>query len=313
MQAHRITASWEQVPAETATAVSLALPDFAGAVNAELVRFAGPQVSSVVASPAAHSISFVQGGRGRIAWHVGGRTREAAIAKGGYSIVPSSADDNLFVVDGALESLHLGIDPGFLASVVERELDRSTSGLELRPDVRRREPAVLAFGTALANELRNPGIGSPLYVDALVIGLAVQLAREHSNLTVGEAPRVRPLSAHDLQTAMDYIRDNLATDVRLPAIASVVGLSPHHFAKSFKAATGQAPHAYVIEQRVASARRMLADDEASIADIAYRVGFSSQSHLTTTFRRICGVTPQEYRRRSGACAKSQHGARDRVA
>jgi AraC-like DNA-binding protein len=68
-----------------------------------------------------------------------------------------------------------------------------------------------------------------------------------------------------------------------------------HFAREFKRLTGFAPHQYVLGRRVERARALLARGERSITEVALTVGFSSQSHLTTAFRRVYGTTPAAYR------------------
>lgn len=70
----------------------------------------------------------------------------------------------------------------------------------------------------------------------------------------------------------------------------------HHFGRAFRHATGLPPHQYVTEQRIAKATELLAGSDLPIADIAHAVGMSSQSHLTTVFRKLVGDTPAAYRR-----------------
>jgi AraC family transcriptional regulator len=95
---------------------------------------------------------------------------------------------------------------------------------------------------------------------------------------------------------LDYVDAHLNDDLSLAELAKVSGLSAHHFGAAFKASTGATPHRYVIEQRVERARDLLRDRGQGIADVAYAVGFSSQSHFTANFRRIVGVTPSRFRR-----------------
>ena len=61
------------------------------------------------------------------------------------------------------------------------------------------------------------------------------------------------------------------------------------------AATGMTPHRYLLSRRIERARRLLAETNMSIAQIAYLCGFSSQAHLTIAFRRLVGHTPGGYR------------------
>jgi AraC family transcriptional regulator len=79
-------------------------------------------------------------------------------------------------------------------------------------------------------------------------------------------------------------------------LARIAHLSPFHFSRAFKQATGMAPHRFIIERRVAQAKQRLAHGTDSLAEIAYVTGFSSQAHLSSLFRKITGVTPKQYRR-----------------
>ncbi len=79
-------------------------------------------------------------------------------------------------------------------------------------------------------------------------------------------------------------------------MAAAVHLSPCHFARQFKTATGLAPHQYVIARRVERAQEILRrDDEVCLSEVALRLGFSDQSQFSFHFKRINGVTPGQYR------------------
>jgi len=72
-------------------------------------------------------------------------------------------------------------------------------------------------------------------------------------------------------------------------------MSPYHFARSFKAATGLSPHQYVVHRRVERAKALLADTGLTIAEVARAVGFSNHSHLASHVRRLLGVSPRALR------------------
>jgi AraC family transcriptional regulator len=99
-----------------------------------------------------------------------------------------------------------------------------------------------------------------------------------------------------LRTVIEYIMENLEGSPRLEQMAAVAQLSPSHFMRQFKAATGLAPHQYVIARRVERAQHLLkSDDEVALAEVAVRVGFADQSHFSVHFKRIVGVTPRQFR------------------
>ncbi len=105
----------------------------------------------------------------------------------------------------------------------------------------------------------------------------------------------RSLTHTQLQQVSEYINTHLDRDLSLVQIARVINISPTYFASLFKQATGISPHQYVIQQRVERAKLMLSRTNLTIADIALKVGFSSQSHLTQQFKRITGMTPKQVR------------------
>lgn len=103
------------------------------------------------------------------------------------------------------------------------------------------------------------------------------------------------LSRFRLRRVVGFIESNLDADLSLERLAEVAGLSPSHFARRFKGATGKAPHGYVLAKRVEAARRLLAQGDLPLAQVAAATGFSSQAHLTGVFGRAVGMTPGQYR------------------
>lgn len=95
---------------------------------------------------------------------------------------------------------------------------------------------------------------------------------------------------------VDYIEAGIDRDLRLPALANVAAMSVYEFARSFSRTVGISPHAYVLSRRITRACAMLTGCESDPAYVALACGFSSQSHMTSAFRRSVGTTPGAYRR-----------------
>ena len=106
----------------------------------------------------------------------------------------------------------------------------------------------------------------------------------HGGLSTGAMRRVR-----------EYVEVHLNESIDLGMLASVAGLSMHHFARQFKQSAGVTPHYYLTQKRVERAQEMLMQTDLSIAEIAYAAGFSDQSHLARHFRYMLGTTPREFR------------------
>jgi AraC family transcriptional regulator len=103
------------------------------------------------------------------------------------------------------------------------------------------------------------------------------------------------LSPEQLRRVTDYIHECLDQDISLDDLAACAHLSPSHFTRVFKAATGLAPHQYIILQRVERAKTLLETKNLSIAQAAQQVGFYDQSHFVRHFKRIYGVSPTALR------------------
>ncbi len=86
-------------------------------------------------------------------------------------------------------------------------------------------------------------------------------------------------------------------DVSLSELATACGSSPFHLARAFTAQFGLPPHAYLNNLRVMHAKRMIRAG-VRLAEVAYAVGYCDQSHLNRRFKKIVGVTPSQYARRT---------------
>jgi AraC family transcriptional regulator len=92
---------------------------------------------------------------------------------------------------------------------------------------------------------------------------------------------------------------HLGEEMSLRQLADLVRLSPDHFAALFRQSVGLPPHRYVLERRVARAKHLLAAGELPLAEIGYALGYTSQAHFGTMFRKQTGLTPGAFRRLRG--------------
>ena len=99
-----------------------------------------------------------------------------------------------------------------------------------------------------------------------------------------------------LMRVLRYIDANIGEPITLANLATTAGLSRMYFAKQFRAATGIRPHDYVLRKRIERAQQMLAANPAALVDIALSVGFQTQAHFTTVFKKFVGSTPCQWRR-----------------
>jgi RNA polymerase sigma-32 factor len=103
------------------------------------------------------------------------------------------------------------------------------------------------------------------------------------------------LLPYKLRRTTAYIQAHLAQELSLAQLASVAQTNPAHFARLFKHATGLAPHQYVIACRMEQAKRLLAETDLPLSEIALQVGCTDQSHFSALFRVHVALTPTAYR------------------
>jgi AraC family transcriptional regulator len=197
---------------------------------------------------------------------------------------------------GHNDALHIYLEPAFLGRVAAVAFDLDPDRLTVPPLDSLDLPPLRAAMVAVGAELRAGGAGGRLAAESLGNVVAVQLIRhilaphrtEHGR--DGRLPRGR------LRAVVEYIEEHLDASPTLEQVAAVVCLSPYHFARQFKAATGLPPHQYVIMRRVERARELLqAGTDLSLAEVAARAGFSDQSQFSHHFKRLVGVTPGQFR------------------
>ncbi|WP_261843109.1 AraC family transcriptional regulator [Aliamphritea ceti] len=139
---------------------------------------------------------------------------------------------------------------------------------------------------ALFNALTQPdtGIAEGLMMDYLALRFA----------------NVAPLQQETLKTDTDSVRlvremilDQLDTNITLDSFSSQTGLSRYHLIRSFKKLYGQSPHAWQLDQRIKTAKRLLREGE-SISDTANQLGFADQAHFQRNFKKRLAITPKLY-------------------
>ena len=188
----------------------------------------------------------------------------------------------------------VAMDVAFVRQIWEADFGQA-GDFELKIAIGVQDLVIDRIGLLGRKELSEGGIGGRLYAESLGTALAVHLLRQYG--TSARAPVIHKggLASKPLQRVIEYINEHLQDELSLFELARTAKLSPHHFATVFRASTGISPHRYVIERRIDRARDLLRQDDKTISEIAYAVGFSSQSHLTANFRRTMGVTPRKFR------------------
>ena len=82
----------------------------------------------------------------------------------------------------------------------------------------------------------------------------------------------------------------------MKVLAKECGLSPSHFARSFKLSFGMPVHRWIVAQQIQRAKSMLLRSDESLCAVAHATGFSSQAAFNRAFAKLTGVSPGRWRR-----------------
>jgi len=106
---------------------------------------------------------------------------------------------------------------------------------------------------------------------------------------------VAPHPARHLLRAKDLVDARYREPLDVKALARAAKLSPAHFSREFRREFGESPHQYLQMRRLERAAALLRNTDRSVADICFTVGLRSVGSFTTSFGRMFGLTPTQYR------------------
>ncbi|WP_018641407.1 AraC family transcriptional regulator [Bradyrhizobium huanghuaihaiense] len=210
--------------------------------------------------------------------------------------------------DSARGRLHVQIPPQSasgirLSSARLALITRKGAGAGLH-DASSDDPVLQSLSKALLAVERMQEDHTALCADALRLAVLARLfaLQSEGQSKPGERSErpIRGLQKWRLKRVLDYIDNHFCRKIALADLAAAAGLSRMHFAAQFRAATGCRPHEFILRQRIRRAKDLLRNCEMTVVEIALAVGFQSQAHFTTTFRRFTGDTPSRWRNAAAA-------------
>ncbi|NRT72744.1 AraC family ligand binding domain-containing protein [Clostridium beijerinckii] len=126
--------------------------------------------------------------------------------------------------------------------------------------------------------------------EELFLFIIEQLIREYSNpvseMTIQEA-------SAEIKTVCDYLENNYMENITLNQLSNLTGLSKYYLLHSFTKQKGISPYNYLQTIRIGKVKKMLEQGIAPI-DVAFKTGFTDQSHFTNFFKKLIGLTPKQY-------------------
>ena len=265
-----------------------------GSVVFEHRHWSGEEVEPGPSRRTHHRIVLTEsGGTARTQVRLEGRTvYDGQDRSGALTFIPASVERECRYRDADLVFSGIWIDPAIQG--------RLSGGDALPPFpamVNGNDEIIRMLLMSLRREVsaaRTPGAA---YVEHLAALMLLRLA-DRPQATLPRSKQQGQLNRNALASVQDYIDAHLGADIAHADLAGLLALPIDTFARQFRATTGLSPYAYVIKRRIEQAELLLRERTMPISEIALALGFSSQSHFTTTFRRVMGTTPQVYRTHS---------------
>jgi AraC-like DNA-binding protein len=99
-----------------------------------------------------------------------------------------------------------------------------------------------------------------------------------------------------LKNVIDYIQVNLDKKIDLHELSNLTKWSHHHFIKLFTQFMGQTPYQYILQMKIEKGKALIIEDNYSLNDIAFELGFESYSNFFIAFKKETGFTPDYFRK-----------------
>jgi AraC family transcriptional regulator len=185
----------------------------------------------------------------------------------------------------------IAVKPAFLAALAQAN---GYHDCEMTPQYASVDPFMWHLARSIEQQMQSRRELEKSYIESVAIVIGQHLLCTYTD-TPAPSVILGGLPRYKIRRAVDYIRAHHQEDIGFKDIADQLDMSPYHFARMFKHSTQESPHQCIMRFRIESAKKMLIESDKSIADIAFEVGYKSQSYFTTRFALLVGVTPAAFR------------------
>ncbi|TIS48098.1 MAG: helix-turn-helix transcriptional regulator [Mesorhizobium sp.] len=244
-----------------------------------------------------NEVGFVLSGRAATSYSGNGLKQQYLIEQGTARICPVGILERDAVLDAAIECLFISLPPALIeeSALIDYDIDPAKAELVFAgglvdPMLQR---IALSFHDILCRGV-EPATDR-LFVDGMQAALAAHLFGKYSIDRWRPPARAPKIDLRRLARVLNYVDAHYADNIALSDLAAEARLSPYHFSRLFREATGQSPHHYLTLRRVKAAEDELVRNRASMAEIAQATGFGSQTNFIRVFQKATGMTPGRFR------------------
>lgn len=226
-----------------------------------------------------------------------GRSKPKAIWEAGQTYIFDLRQDPRALGREPSHVIHFYVPLQALNIFAEQESRPALSDLAYTHGVGRDDPVLRHLSLAALAAFGDRDHGSALLLDEILSAVCARTLSCYSSPGVAHSRRLSGLAVWQVRRAKELM--DSCGDVSLMEMARECQLSVTHFARSFRLSTGMSPHQWLLHRRIEKAKALLAGSTVPLAQIADVCGFSSQSHLSSVFKKHNGVSPGFWRRQHG--------------
>ena len=148
--------------------------------------------------------------------------------------------------------------------------------------------------------LENPTLGGEQLIKNYLEIFLINLLREQTETEQGNTTFLpwKELSTKPIDEVTAVLKANVYASLSIDEICQKTAYSKAYLFRIFKAKTGKTIMNYYLELKIAEAKKLLRENELSVREIAEKLAFSAPDYFTKTFKRITGLTPLGYKKRS---------------
>jgi AraC-like DNA-binding protein len=226
----------------------------------------------------------------------GGRQVSAYSLRAGETTIHDLRREPAAVMDKPFHSLLFYLPGTTLNALADQASVPRIGELRYQPGVGILDETIKHIGLSLVPAFRTPNQISQLFTDYVTLAFASHAAQTYGGMQTLLRPVKGGLAPWQERRSKEMIAGDLREGRSLHEIAQACGLSVGHFSRAFRQTTGFAPHAWLLQARVESAKAMLRKRDASLSEIARACGFADQSHFARVFARHVGLSPGAWRK-----------------
>lgn len=251
-----------------------------------------PYTRSIVADMA--TLALISHGKSEVRWRAKTGDKSDLWDEARLTFLGCGCELDHVRMEGSIEGFSVILDPLLLNSWTgEGRSDGALVERHLSAHIVDRDAHLLALMKAMATEIEHGCPSGPLYAQSMSIALASYFWGRFSSSSPAAKNSAMPPWRLDKLKA--FMRDNIGNDITLDTLAYQVGMTPKHFAESFKRSCGVSPYQCFLQMRIEEAKSALSRRGSSITQIAMDFGFANPSHFSAAFRKAVGVSPREFR------------------